>query len=123
MRLATEFLKNKVILNISRPVTKTVAYRFARVKSGKGFTRKKISFTRITYRSVRCEFPKADTTQLLKTIIGDVRVGPDGVEGFVGTPIDYGLILELDMDRSFLVRTLREEETSLRAILTGPIKK
>ena len=59
----------------------------------------------------------------MKTIFADVRETSPGVnDGFVGTPLDYGLILETSerLDRSFLVRTLQEEFDTTRRVLTQP---
>lgn len=107
VRLATEYLKNRVVINISRPVTKTVTG--GRVK--------------VSNRSLPGEFPKADTTNLLKTIFGVIKDEGGGVyDGYVGTPVDYGVILELEMDRSFLVRSLNEEKETISKIVTGPIR-
>lgn len=106
VKLATEFVKDKVVRNISRPVTK-----------GKG--------GRVTDRSKTGEFPKADTTQLMKTIFAHRSQRRKGdYEGFVGTPLDYGLILETNakLDRSFLKRTLEENRTLVIRMLSGPIK-
>jgi hypothetical protein len=101
--LATEYLKNKVIRNLSVPVGR-----------GRG--------GRVTERSQPGEFPRADTTLLMKTIFTDYAGSPsegadtEWVEGYVGTPLDYGLILETEMDRSFLQRTLYEEADRLQEI-------
>jgi len=103
IRMATELVKNRVIVNISRPVTKTITSRGVRVSD----------------RSRPGEFPKADTTMLMKTIFSGMK---DGLTGFVGTPLDYGLELELKMNRSFLVRTLYEESDKVRRLLTGPLE-
>ena len=108
MMLATDFLRNKVVKNISRPVTKGTGPRGGRM---------------VTNRSKPGEFPKAETALLMKSIFSEVRSGGKDIwDGFVGTPLDYGVILELRMNRSFLVRTLNEELPSVRRILTGPIK-
>lgn len=104
VKLATEFLKNKVIVNISRPVTKTVV-------GGR---------TIVTNRSKPGEFPKADTTQLMKTIFSDYESKEGSHVGYVGTPLDYGLILELHMQRPFLLRTFNEEYENIMKILNGP---
>ncbi len=105
MRVATEFLKSTVVKNISKPVGKTG------------------SPVRITERSKPGEFPRADTTQLMKTIFGEVvTVGKNVHDGIIGTPLDYGLILETRRDRSFLKRTLDENRTTVTKILTKPIK-
>ena len=97
--LATEYLKTRVIRNISKPVGRI----------GK----------RVVERSKPGEFPRAETTQLLKTIFTDFDFNDDAGTyiGYVGTPLDYGLILETRMDRSFLVRTFNEELTVVKKIL------
>ncbi len=106
--VATELVQSKTISNISRPVTKGTGPRGGRV---------------VTNRSQPGEFPKADTTQLLKTIFSTVTETSPGVwDGFVGTPLSYGLILENRMKRSFLKRTLNEQLGNIRRILTGPIR-
>ena len=121
VKIATELVKSKVVKNISRPVTKIyVSGRQGRDAKGQFTARKR--FTRIRDRSKPGEFPKADTTQLLRTIFGVViEESPGIIDGIVGTPLAYGLILELELDRSFLVRTLEEERTNVMRILTGPI--
>jgi hypothetical protein len=109
--LAVHFVKSRVVQNISRPVTKTMGKRSGQII--------------VTNRSKKGEFPKADTTQLMKTIFESVMpLSGGGAEGYVGTPLDYGLELEIDkgLDRSFLARTLREEKARVIRILTGPIK-
>lgn len=124
VRLATEFVKNQVIRNISRPVTKTqVTGKQGRNEKGQFTAGRK--YTRVTDRSKKGEFPKADTTQLMKTIFSSYQTfGPGNYAGYVGTPLDYGVILETSpqFDRSFLVRTLNEERDNVMKILTGPIK-
>lgn len=106
VKVATELVKSKVISNISTPVTKGAGPRGGYV---------------VIDRSKPGEFPRAETTQLMKTIFSDVVESPNKTVGYVGTPLDYGLILELRMRRQFLTRTLREEQDSVRRILTGPI--
>jgi len=108
MMLATNRLHDKVVQNINRPVTKSKGPRGGRV---------------VTNRSKPGEFPKVETAQLKRTIFHTVRPGGKGIyDGYIGTPQDYGVILELRMERSFLVRTLNEELLTVRRILTGPIK-
>ena len=108
VRLAAQYLKSRVVQNISRPVTKGAGSRG-------GY--------RVTGRSKAGEYPKAETTQLLKGIFDGVFESSPGVwDGFCGTPHVYGVILELRMNRSFLVRTLNEEQATVRRLLTGPIK-
>jgi len=106
--LVTHLLKDRVVRNISIPVLKGIGPRGGRVVTG---------------RSRPGEFPHADTTQLLKTIFEEVReVFPGTFDGYVGTPLDYGLILETRMKRSFLVRSLNESMNDIRRILSGPIR-
>ena len=119
VKLATDLVKYKVVHNISRPVTK-ISTGTGRDKLGR-FTKAK---TGATNRSKPGEFPKADTTQLMKSIFSVVRRASNSVyDGFVGTPLDYGVILETRMDRSFLRKTLEQERSKVMRILSGPIKK
>lgn len=119
VKVATQYVQSKVITNISRPVTKRKGGRQGRDEDGR-FKRKTI---RVYDRSKPGEFPKADTTQLMKTIFSGVETDDYGVYGYVGTPLDYGLILETRMDRSFLMRTLLEEQSIVQRILTEPMKE
>lgn len=105
--LAASILRDRVVQNISVPVTKGTGPLGGRV---------------VTNRSKPGEFPRADTTQLMKTIFDDVRFSSGAWEGYVGTPLDYGLILETKMNRLLLVRTLAETRPVITKILTGPIK-
>ncbi len=108
---ATELVKSRVVLNISRPVTKRPGKISKRIV--------------VSNRSKPGEFPKADTTQLMKTIFGTVKQTRKGVwDGFIGTPLDYGAILETNkrLNRSFLMKTLNQERSKVAKILTGPIK-
>ena len=99
MGIVTGFLKNKTILNIKKPVTR-VAGTVIRSKPG--------------------EFPRADTTQLMRTLISEVKtVSPGIADGFVGSPMSYSLILEQKLDRRFLSRTLFEELQNVKKILVG----
>ncbi len=106
VKLATELVKSRMIKNISKAVVKETGPMGGII---------------VTQRSIAGEFPRADTTHLMKTIFSDTRRTIRGYEGFIGTPLDYGLILELKMKRSFLVRTLEENRTTVYSILMGPI--
>lgn len=106
MALAVEHTRSKVVRNISRPVTKFRGPRGGRV---------------VTNRSKPGEFPKADTGLLMKSINRGVLVDKEFVDGWIGTPLDYGVILELKMNRSFLGRTVREEQNKIARILGKPI--
>lgn len=105
VHLATEYLRTRIIKNISKPV--------GRDKAGN-----------VIERSKPGEFPRADTTQLMKTIFTDYEDDPEGnwCEGYVATPLDYGLFLELFMDRSYLSRTLYEELDTIEEIIAGKVE-
>ena len=99
LKVSGQLLRDKVVINISIPV----------VKDAKG---------NVIERSLRGEFPRAETTRLMKDIFWEVS--DDGQSGRVGTTLDYGLYLELLMDRSFLRRTLFEEAGRIGLILASP---
>lgn len=104
----TEYLREKVVRNISVPVVKQIVVTPTGTR------------TRVTERSKPGEFPRADTTLLRKTIFSDIKEPAPGIcDGFVGTPLEYGVVLELQKDRSFLVRTLEEERPKIVQMLTG----
>jgi len=106
--LATKLVESKVIKNISVAVKKETGARGGIV---------------VTQRSAPGEFPRADTTQLLKDIFWQVKSEDRGNwQGYVGTTLDYGLILKTKKNRNFLARTLNEERSKVNALLTGPIK-
>ena len=105
VRLATQFLRDKTVINLSRPVRKI-----------KGVRSKRITVDPNS-RSKRGEFPRADTTRLMKDIF--FRMSDDGLTGYVGTTLMYGAKLELRMDRSFLRKTLNEMRQNLILILQG----
>lgn len=102
VKIATELIRDQVVKNISIPV-KRLPGSVVRSKPG--------------------EYPRADTTLLMKTIFGETNSPRRGVYmGFVGTPIDYGLKLEIKMNRSFLLRTFNLHKSNIIKLLTGPIK-
>ncbi len=107
VKLATEVVKDRVIRNISVAVVKEAGLTGATI---------------VTKRSSPGEFPRADTTQLMKSVFAGTTVSKKHIDGFIGTPLDYGIILETQMDRSFLVRTLNQNRSVITKILTGPIK-
>lgn len=105
VRLATMHLMNRVVKNISVPVKK-VTGKWGRVI--------------VTERSKKGEFPRADTTLLMTSIMQDVRdIRGDMVEGYVGTPVGYGMKLETDpdLDRRFLVKTFEQELENMRSLV------
>ncbi len=108
MLIATEYLRDKVVKNISVPVTKEVI-------AGR---------TRVTERSKPGEFPRADAPHLYKTIFKHVVKTGRGVEGYIGTTLDYGAILETSerLRRSFIRRTVVEELDRLGRILGAELE-
>ena len=104
LKVASQLVKDQTKRNISRPVLK-----YKGVRSDK---------TQIDpeSRSKPGEFPKADTTRLMKDIFNEVLSDTQAV---VGTTLDYGLLLETRMDRSFLRRTLQEMLPTVKRILTA----
>lgn len=108
LKVATLFLREKVVENISKSVTRSIS------SEGRVF---------ITARSLPGEYPRAETTRLMRTMLSDVQeVSPGIFEGYVGTPLEYGLFLETDeqIDRGFLRRTLEEETFNISEILLEP---
>ena len=104
IKLASQLTRDKTVANISLPVTKSKGPR------GK---------TVVTGRSSRGEFPRADTTRLMKDVFWEVVEEPGGIRGRIGTTLDYGLILETSLGRSFLVRTINEQRAILQRMLTA----
>lgn len=102
VRLAGAFLRDEVVKNISKPVTKirrngrTVVVGSSRSRPG--------------------QYPRADTTALMKSITWTTT--DRGLTVIVSTNLHYGLILEVKMNRSFLMRTMNEKMPVLRRILT-----
>ena len=109
VKQATIFLKAKVRENINVPVTRS--------RGPRGGQR--------VIRSKPGEYPRKDTKALRKDIFGITRKTSRGVwDGFVGSTLPYAVYLELGIrikKRSFLVRTLREEQNTIKSILTRPI--
>ena len=67
--------------------------------------------------SVAGEFPRADLGRLRQNVFMQMT---GKLTGMVGTPLEYGLILETKLDRSFLERTLNEELGTIKKIITTP---
>lgn len=101
LKLVGQLLRDRIVINIAIPVTK---YQNSR------------GTISVTDRSKPGEYPRADTTRLMKDIFW--KLMDNGKEVRVGTTLDYGLRLELFMDRSFLLRTFREVQYVLANTLT-----
>ena len=105
--LATSFLKRKVLFNISVPVKVTVGPKGGVIKE----------------RSKPGEFPRRDFALLSGTMMSGVeRVTPGVYEGYVGTPLDYGVKLEIEMNRSFLLRTFYQKLGVIQTMLVKPMR-
>lgn len=92
-------LRERIVANLSIPVETATGPRGGR---------------RVIRRSKPGEFPRAETRELMRTIFFD-RPAIDTVR--VGTPLLYGVRLELRMQRSFLYRTVVESLAEIRMIL------
>lgn len=103
VKFAAQSLRDRVVANISRPVRKK-----------RGPISKRVQVDRKS-RSKPGEFPRADTTRLMKDIFWRTSMSDSRAQ--VGTTLDYGLFLEAFMDRSFLVRTFNEMKPELKRIL------
>ncbi len=104
VKIAAEYLKSKIVRNISKPVKWHSGPKGGRV---------------VTERSLPEEFPRADFTHLKNTIFTHTaRVGNHVYDAYIGTPLDYGVILELKLNRSFLRRTLNEERATIQKMLS-----
>jgi hypothetical protein len=104
LKVAAQMVKDQTTRNISRPVLKYKGIRSGRIQVDP------------ESRSKPGEFPKADTTRLMKDIFYEVLKEDHAV---VGTTLGYGLLLEVEMDRSFLRRTLTEMQPVVKRILTA----
>jgi len=138
--IAAQLLRDQIVINLSKPVrkykrTRTRDTRMFKVEGGlvvshqfltkeEQQSHKKASggkrgstYTAVdpASRSKPGEFPRADTTRLMKDIFYR-RTGP--TSALVGTSLKYGVKLELKMNRSFLRRTLYEFAPTIRRILT-----
>jgi hypothetical protein len=108
MLITTNYFRDRIVRNISIPVVKEQGRRG----------------TIVTQRSKPGEFPRADTTLLMKTINQGVdKLSDNIIDGWVGTPLDYGVRLELSqkLNRSYFRRTFHEELRKMARMLTGTI--
>jgi hypothetical protein len=115
IKVATQFLRDAVAVNLSRPVRKIKKSSVVVDPQTGSKTTKTRTVVDPASRSKRGEFPRADTTRLMKDIF--TSISPDGLEGKVGTTLLYGLVLETKLDRSFLRRTMNERRSQIISIL------
>jgi hypothetical protein len=105
VRTAAMLLRDRVVVNISKPVRKLSSERTGR------------TIVDPASRSKSGQFPRADTTRLMKDVFWQEEMSKEPM-AIVGTTLNYGLILETRMNRSFLRRTLLEVVPLIRTILT-----
>jgi hypothetical protein len=109
VRIAGQVVRDAVVVNLSRPVRKVKSTRTITSVDGEGIissSRQSRTTVDPESRSKPGEFPRADTTRLMKSIF--VKHFPDQLMSRIGTNLKYGAILEFQMDRSYLRRTLNE---------------
>lgn len=115
MLLVGETIKNAHVKNLSKPVRKINKKRRRSTSRGaKGTT---YTYADPATRSKAGEYPRADTTNLMKNIFADVDIDPAGISCQVGTPTDYGAELELKAGRLGLRATLIETLPMVRKII------
>lgn len=102
--LAGQLLRDKVVANLSKPVRKFTN------RSGK-------MAVDPNSRSKPGEYPRADTTRLMKSITYSQK----GTEARIGTNVKYGLLHEVG-ERPFLSRTLKALRPTIVKILTQRIR-
>ena len=106
LKIAAQLTRDKVVLNIRKPVLKRIGPRSGKVQ--------------VIERSKPGEFPRLDTGRLSKDIFWERR---GEMEYIVGTTLHYGLVLEVSrrLKRKFLRRTLDEMRPTInRIISSGP---
>ncbi len=71
-------------------------------------------------RSYRGEFPRMETGDLQRSIqVSGPTESNDTITAKVGSNLPYAQVLEEEMDRSFLARTLHENEDNYAQIIIG----
>jgi len=111
---AAQTLRDAIVVNISTPVRKIAGSAPKDKKTGQ-FQKGGKSRVDPSSRSKPGEFPHAETTRLRKDIFWQSTHGGNGA--IVGTTLDYGLILELYRDRSFILRTFNQLRPKLSKVL------
>ena len=136
IRLVAQLLRDRIVINLSTPVVKVrVARQRDTTSRGGGPRGSTYTWVDPSSRSKPGDFPHAETTMLMKSIFFDVDKDERALRAIVGFPanatsapkdiksgtsLDYGVILETQMDRSFLVRTYNEMLPTMMKILTAP---
>ena len=104
MDVLSQLLRDKIVANISLPVERD-------------------SNGNVIVRSIPGEFPRAEEVRLMRDIFWQRSDKGDKILRQLGTALNYGLFLEVLMDRSFLRRTLEEEFSFVKSIMTRPVKQ
>lgn len=118
-----QLFRDKVVINISRPVTKLPGQRRQR-RTRRGARGSTFTWVDPSSRSKPGEFPKADTSTLLRSIFSKKAGDKNTPAVRIGTNLGYGAVLELSprLRRSFLRRTLVESRREIASILTKPYR-
>ena len=120
LRATGQMLRDKIVINISYPVTKVKKKRLVEdERFAPGDRMKTETYTTVdpASRSKPGEYPHADTTRLMKDVFWELQ--EENLLVRVGTTLDYGLWLETMMQRSFIRRTLLEMAHELGVILVS----
>jgi hypothetical protein len=117
VQMAARLLEDRVIANLSRPVRKYRRSRLVVDPDTGEMVRQSRTVVDPESRSKSGEFPRADTTRLMKSIF--TTFDPVKVEARIGTPLRYGMILETRLSRSFLRRTFNEMRHNILLIVRG----
>lgn len=94
LKMVGQAVRDRTVYNLSLPVRKYKSKRTGR------------TVVDPSSRSKRGEYPRADSTRLLKDVFWDFNQNQLVVR--VGVTLEYGLILEVKLGRSFLRRSLNE---------------
>lgn len=111
--LAGQLVRDDVVVSLSRPVTKFV--KKTNPKKDKD-GQKSRTVVKPGSRSKPGQYPKAETTRLMKSI----TYSQVGLEARIGTNVDYGLLHET-RDRPFLSRSLKKLRKTIKRILLQKI--
>ena len=104
--MATQLVERQVKKNISIPVGRAVG------KNGRLV---------VIQRSLRGQYPRLESGRLHDSITSQITNRNGEINGHVMTPVDYGEILENKLDRSFLLRTVLQQQSAIRRILVRPM--
>ena len=118
LKATGQLLRDAIVINISIPVE--FYFRIWKTTDPDTGRQRTVRQKVVTKRSKKGEYPRADTTRLMKDIFWEIHEEHSLVR--VGTTLDYGLWLEttVPLQRSFIRRTLFERISQLGVILASP---